>query len=201
MKNDICRLSGGDVPHGEGRNGDHADPARQLHRQAGHAARRGRHPRSERPYGREQPPWPPGAAEGLQRHHHTEGAAQLQGRAGTSTGKGVSRTPVRWFRSTGGGMRWYFSRPTCVISECQAFENWDQMRSINNIPHTIWDMHPSVDCSIPHSPPYSNMLAPQLTRGCMYVRHWPLDQRGSDVHILLPGRLSVTRFSWSWSWL
>lgn len=59
----------------------------------------------------------------------------------------------------GGGMR-YFSCPTCVISECQAFENWDQMRSINNIPHTIWDMHPSVDCSIPHSPPYSNMLAP-----------------------------------------
>lgn len=147
---------GGDIPHGEGWNGDHPDPARQLDRQAGHAARGRHHPRSERPRGRERPPRPAGAAGGLQRQHHAEGAAQLQGRARTSTGESSQRSErVLW--STEGGMRrssGHFSRLTCGISECQAFENWAPMGSINNPPpdthtHTIWSIRLPVDCSIP----------------------------------------------------
>lgn len=193
MINVICRLSGGDVPHGEGWNGDHPDPARQLDRQAGHAARRGHHPRSERPRGREQPPRPAGAAEGLQRQHHAEGAAQLQGRTSTSTGEGSQKSEGKLW-STEGGMRRnsrYFSRLTCGISGCQAFENWAQMGSINNTPHTLsGTCGPLLTVASPYPPPYSNTLAPQLKWRSMYVRQWPLDWRVSDGHIPLLGYLA-----------
>lgn len=128
--NDSRSLLGGDFPRGAGWDGHCTDPTRQLDWQAGHAARRGRHPGGERSRGREQPPRTPGAVEGLQREHRTQSATQLQGNAGTPAGeetRGSSFKPevtVWSYHCSTAFVDGY--TPTCVQGyTCQILTVWE----------------------------------------------------------------------------